>query len=97
MRPGKEMNEWVARHVLGEAGESAPAYSEDLATAWKLVDLICESGFRLQLDGSRLWQARFYKSAAHTLETHAVSTTGRTPAEAICLAALALKGALPPK
>jgi hypothetical protein len=50
------------------------------------------SGFRLQLEGSKLWKARFYKSVAHTLETLAFAETAKDPATAICIAALASKG-----
>lgn len=90
---GKKLDELVAKHVLEKSGsgEVSP-YSTDLNSAWEVVDRVCDEGYRLQLDGSRIWQARFYKSAAHTLETQAFSVTGKTPALAICLAALAVKG-----
>jgi hypothetical protein len=100
MDAGKAMDRLVASRIMemGEpdksagAGPEAPPFSTDLNAAWQVADRVCDEGFRLQLDGSRIWQARFYKSAAHTLETQAFSVVGRTPAEAICLAALAVKG-----
>jgi len=99
----KKVDEAVALHVLSwrQDGErwfdsdvevGIRPFSRDLTAAWEVVDRVCEEGFRLQLDGSRLWLARFYKSAAHTLETRAYSATAGNPAEAICLAALAFKG-----
>lgn len=107
MRAGKELDENVARHVLElreeggrwlEVGTEKEValrpYSEDIAAAWILVDQICDRGYRLQLEGGRLWRARFYKSMAQTLETHAFSGSGGNPAEAICKAALALKGVM---
>ncbi|MBC7386381.1 MAG: hypothetical protein H7301_09515 [Cryobacterium sp.] len=95
MDAGKKMDALVAEKLLDwkkESGMPAPAVSTDLSSAWKLVDPICDRGFRLQLSGSRIWQARFYKSVAHTLETRAFEATGSNPAEAICLAALAVNG-----
>ena len=74
-----------------------PPYSSDLEAVWPLVDLICAEGYRLQLEGSKIWQARFYKSVARTLDTRAVLATSNHPATAICLAALNIKGIEPPK
>jgi hypothetical protein len=105
MEAGRKLDEWVALQVLGweregagwrdpESGEPVALrrFSHEIAAAWEVVDRICDRGFRMQLSGSRIWQARFYKSAAHTLETHAVAVTGASPAEAICLAAVELLG-----
>lgn len=100
------MDEAVAFHILewrheqdrwidsesGDAVTELPRFSSDLSAAWRLAKPICAQGFRLQLDGSRIWQARFYKSAAHTLETRAFAATAKNPAEAICVAALAVMG-----
>jgi hypothetical protein len=103
--PSTQLDERVAQHVLGWRREAdgwrEPAtgqrvelrpFSRDIAAAWEIADAICDRGFRLQVDGSRIWQARFYKSASHTLETKAFSATDKTPAEAICRAALAVLG-----
>lgn len=105
MQPGSEMDELVAERVLGWRREGAGwllpdsdtraelrPFSEDLSAAWGVATRICKEGFRLQLDGAKIWQARFYKSVAHTLETRALSATARNPATAICLAALAVRG-----
>ncbi len=105
MKPGKELNELVAFHVLewrkvqgrwypddSETEIIVPDFSGDISKAWQVVDVICQMGFRLQLTGSKIWQARFYKSVSHTLETHAMDATSGNPATAICIAALAAKG-----
>jgi hypothetical protein len=98
-----KLDEEVAQHIMNwkKSGESwidedgnhvaLKSFSTDLNATWEVVDKICDLGFRLQLSGSRIWQARFYKSASHTLETHAFDTTKSTPAEAICTAALSIK------
>lgn len=106
MASGKMLDAFVAENVLGwrrqggswvepdfevELGE-VPAFSTDIAAAWKLADRICEAGYRLRIEGSKIWRASFYKSVAHTLETQMYSGTARNPAEAICMAALASKG-----
>ena len=105
MAGSKKLDGYVALHVLdwknhegkwtdsgcGTEVELTP-FSTNIAAAFELAASICAKGFRLQIEGSRIWQARFYKSAAMTLETQAVAATGSTPAEAICLAALAAKG-----
>lgn len=105
MNPQQKLDALVAQHVLKWRNEGTKwfhpeadkevtlqPFSVDLALAWQVAEKICEQGYRLQIDGSRIWQARFYKSVAHTLETHAFSATSREPASAICLAALAVKG-----
>ncbi len=105
MKAGFELDEMVAEKVLGwkrlsdrwlRPGEDEsvelPKFSRDISLAWEVADHVCDDGFRLQIEGSRLWMARFYKSAAHTLETRANSATAKSPAQAICLAALATKG-----
>jgi hypothetical protein len=105
MLTGTKLDEKVALHVLewekrdgrwfepdSDAETPLKPFSSELSVAWDLAEQVCDTGYRLQIDGSRLWQARFYKSAAHTLETRAFAATAGTPAEAICLAALALKG-----
>ena len=88
-----KIDQLIAEHVfeLGK-GEPIPAYSEEIGAAWAVVDQICDRGFRLQLEGGRIWRARFYKSMAHTLETNAFAATSGNAAEAICKAALTLKG-----
>lgn len=97
MRLNPALDALVAEKVLGgKKTDSAPRFSSDLAAAWEIVDHVCDQGYRLQLDGKKLWQARFYKSVAHTLETRAELASGSSPAEAICLAALALQGVGPP-
>ena len=88
MDAGKELDTVVIQNVFDK---NLP-YSTDLAAAWLLVEKICEDGYRFQLDGSKIWQARFYKSVSHTLETKAFLATARTPAAAICKAALAVRG-----
>jgi hypothetical protein len=111
MRNDRALDESVAEHVLKWRKEAAdrwiapdsaearplPRFSRDIAAAWLLADRIGDQGFTLQLSGKKLWSARFYKSVAHTLETRALSATGGSPAEAICLAALAIVGVEPPK
>ncbi len=105
MDAGKALDAFVAENLLGwknrdgkwyadgsATAEALPAFSTDLNFAWTVTDFICDKGFRLQLSGARIWQARFYKSQARTLETQALDATGRTPAETICLAALAVMG-----
>lgn len=105
MRAGKPMDELIAQHVFEWRNEKGswidPAtdqettlrpFSTDIAAAWEVVDRICERMVQLQLSGGKIWKARFYKSVAHTLETQANLATGSTPAEAICLAALAMRG-----
>ena len=94
MEGGPKLDELVVSHVLG-GGAGLRPYSTDLNAAWELAEKVCDLGYRLQLDGSRLWLARFYKSAAHTLETQAFSATSGSPAAAICLAALTMKGIKP--
>jgi hypothetical protein len=106
MEAGTKLDEAIAEKVLGwEKSPSGwrdprqgkelplPAFSTDIAAAFQLVDLVCDAGFRLRIEGKKIWNARFYKSASHSLETHAYPATGSTPAEAIALAALALKTA----
>ncbi len=90
------MDAQVAEYVMGRRLESGPfpPYSTDIAAAWKVVDVICDEGYRLQLSGGRTWIARFYKSVAKTLETRAFEKTGSSPAEAICLAALEMNGGI---
>jgi hypothetical protein len=89
------MDAAVAESVFDVRGTGpAPAYSTDLNEAWKVVDAVCESGYRLQLSGAKTWQARFYKSVAKTLETRAFERSAATPAEAICLTALELNGGI---
>jgi hypothetical protein len=112
MKAGKKLDEMVAEHVIGwslregqwydpsgDTKKTLLPFSTDVTTAWQVAERIfeLERGFRLQLDGSKLWQARFYKSTAHTLETRAFLVTGGTPAEAICLAALAVRGITKPQ
>lgn len=82
-------DQWVDEE--GNAVSLKP-FSSDLNATWEVVDKVCDYGFRLQLSGSRIWQARFYKSASHTLETQAFNVTKSTPAEAICVAALSISG-----
>ena len=95
MNPGKEMDAAVAEYVFNERGAGPhPAYSSDLVAAWKVVDSVLADGYRLQLSGAKTWQARFYKSVAKTLETRAIERSGASPAEAICLAALEMNGAI---
>jgi hypothetical protein len=95
MNPGKEMDSAVDEYVLNERGPGPhPAYSSDLAAAWKVVDAVIADGYRLQLSGAKTWQARFYKSVAKTLETRAFERSGASPAEAICLAALEMNGGI---
>ena len=90
------MDAAVAEYVFGKRLETGPfpAYSTDLTQAWKIVDVVCDEGYRLQLSGARTWQARFYKSVAKTLETRALERSAATPAEAICLAALEMNGGI---
>ncbi len=90
---GKKLDQRVNLAVFDDDAGEAPKFSTDVATAWRVVDEICDRGYKLQLSGSRIWQARFYKSAAHTLETQASTATGSSPAEAICIAALIVLGA----
>jgi hypothetical protein len=107
MKAGKPLDVLVAQHVFGwtiengkwldpDSKEEVPRrpFSTDISQAFEVADQIfnIERGFRLGLDGSKLWQARFYKSVAHTLETRAMAATSGNPAEAICLAALAVRG-----
>ena len=105
MDAGKKMDELTAERVLkwknkdgqwrdeeAERDTSLQPFSAVLNAAWLVVDKICEEGYRLQLEGSRIWQARFYKSVAHTLETRAYDATAGEPALAICRAALAVRG-----
>ena len=99
-----KIDELIAEHVLEWRKEGSkwkdasgtpvelPRFSEDIAAAWTVVDPICDRGFRLQLEGGRLWRAKFYKSMAHTLETNAFAGTAGNAPEAICKAALAVKG-----
>jgi len=99
-----KLDEDIAQHVMkwkksgdqwiDEDGKSVAIkpYSTDLNATWEVVDKVCDYGFRLQLAGSRIWQARFYKSASHTLDTQAFQVTKNNPAEAICVAALAISG-----
>jgi hypothetical protein len=58
----------------------------------KMDELVAQRVLKWENEGSRIGQARFYKSTAHTLETRSTAATGSTAPEAICLAALALKG-----
>jgi hypothetical protein len=105
MDAGKKLDELTAERVLKWKNESGrwsdpeaekdvvlKPFSTDLNAAWLVVDKICEEGYRLQLEGSRIWQARFYKSVAHTLETRAYDATAGEPSLAICRAALAVRG-----
>ncbi len=107
MEAGRKLDELVSEKVMGwkrtatgwvdegTGKETAlKPFSTDLTTAWTLAERIfeLERGFRLQIEGSKTWRARFYKSVAMTLETREFSATGSTPAEAICLAALAVRG-----
>lgn len=94
MNAGKEMDAAVAEYVFNQRSGSAPAYSTDIAEAWKVVDAVVADGYRLQLSGGKTWQARFYKSVAKTLETRAFERSGTTPAEAICLVALEMNGGI---
>lgn len=98
MKGSRALDEIVADKVLGRKweGQAPPRYSGDIAAAWEVADWVCDQGFRLQLEGKKLWQARFYKSVAHTLETQAFSASAGSPAEAICLAAMAFKGVAAP-
>jgi hypothetical protein len=89
----KRDSKWFFQNNDGTWSESPlRRFSKDLNAAWEVVDRICEKGFRLQLEGSKVWKARFYKSVAHTLETHAFQESAKEPAMAICVAALASKG-----
>jgi hypothetical protein len=96
MRAGKEMDAAVAEYVFGRRLEKGPwpAYSTEMSEAWKVVDAVCDEGYRLQLSGARSWQARFYKSVAKTLETRAFEQSASTAAEAICLSALEMNGGI---
>jgi hypothetical protein len=99
-----KINEMVAFHILewslkdgkwfdprAQRECELTDFTTDLNAAWKVAELICDKGFRLQLSGSRAWTARFYKSVAMTLETLAYEASDRSPAMAICKAALAAK------
>lgn len=93
---GTDLDAAVLQHVFAAQGSaeslSPKPYSTDLRAAWEIVDFVCNQSFRFELTGKKIWQARFYKSVSHTLETQAFLATGREPAEAICRAALAIKG-----
>ena len=90
------MDAKVEEYVFGKRFQSGPlpAYTTDIAEAWRVVEAVCDEGYRLQLSGGRTWLARFYKSVAKTLETRAFERMGSTPAEAICLAALEMNGGI---
>lgn len=93
LRVGKELDNAIVEQVLGSTGPGMEkAFSTDLRAAWEIVDFVCNQSFRFEITGKKFWQARFYKSVSHTLETQAFLATGREPAEAICRAALAIKG-----
>lgn len=110
MDAGKKFDEFVAIQLLKwekrdgswfAPGSDVPAkleaFSTDVGCAWRFVDQTLEKGFKLQLSGSRIWQARYYKSVAMTLQTRAFEATGSNPAEAICLVTLALEGITVPR
>jgi hypothetical protein len=89
----KRGDKWAYQNNDGSWTESGlKPFSKDLNAAWEVVDRICAKGFRLQLEGSKIWKARFYKSVAHTLETLAFAESAKEPAMAICVAALSSKG-----
>jgi hypothetical protein len=65
--PNKQLDEAVAQHILEwqykngvwvdpatEKEVQLQPFSKDLNAAWTLTDKICERGFRLQLEGSKL-------------------------------------------
>jgi hypothetical protein len=90
----KREGRWAFQNNDGTWTTETPLrrFSHDMNAAWMVVDRVCEKGFRLQLEGSKIWKARFYKSVSHTLETLAFAETAKQPAMAICVAALASKG-----
>ena len=97
MDAGRKLDSLIAQHVFPELfeGIEIPQFSTDLNAAWKVVEEICGRTIQLQLSGNRIWRARFHISEAHTLETRDHAGLGSTPAQAICLAALAVKGVKP--
>ena len=62
-----------------------PGYSDNIEAAWEIVDEMIERGFLVAFDrgDTSEWFVRFTRNGVRT------TSTGATPAEAICRAALA--------
>lgn len=82
----------VAERVLGETGGEPARYARDMAAAWRIVERLEPEawGFYLETDGP-FWQCSFRWSGGEVATgepVEAVACSARTPAQAICLAAL---------
>ena len=92
----QELSRQVAIDVMGtdldrgmERGGILPPFDSDLGTAWQIVEQMARryEGMKLKLLEDELgWRAVF---ADRALIAAAFEASGRTPAEAICQAALA--------
>jgi hypothetical protein len=92
----QDLNRWVALDImcldldrgLGR-GAVPPRFCSDIGAAWQIVDQMARrfTGMKLKLLQDELgWRAVFSDQAISTAPPEA---SGRTPAEAICSAALA--------